>query len=137
MAEGFFGELADQVGYPFNQMPVEAFTSAAGGYGQATLCGSLGVAATCIGAVCDVETSKKVLAELSKWYKQETFPNYQPEGLDLPHTVAESVLCQDSVGKFMEESGFEYGSPERKSRCAGVAGEVTKKMVELLNVELA
>ncbi|MBB6216007.1 hypothetical protein HNQ80_002098 [Anaerosolibacter carboniphilus] len=137
MAEGFFGELAEQVGYPFNQMPIEAFTSAAGGYGQATLCGSLGVAATCIGSVCDVDTSKKILADLSKWYKKETFPNYQPEGLNLPQTVADSVLCEESVGKFMETSGFEYGSPERKSRCAGVAGEVTRKMVELLNEALA
>lgn len=136
MAEGFFGELAEQVGYPFDQIPVEAFTSAAGGYGQATLCGSLGVAATCIGTVCDVDTSKKILAELSKWYKKETFPNYQPENLNLTQTVAGSVLCDDSVGTFMEASGFEYGSPERKSRCAGVAGEVTKKMVELLNEAL-
>ncbi|MDF2890780.1 MAG: hypothetical protein K0R80_1147 [Clostridia bacterium] len=137
MAEGFFGELAEQVGYPFNQIPVEAFTSAAGGYGQATLCGSIGVAATCIGSVCDVETSKKLIAELSKWYKQESFPTYQPEGLNLPQTVADSVLCEKSVGKFMEVSGFEYGSAERKSRCAAVAGEVTKKMVELLNGTLA
>jgi hypothetical protein len=126
-----------QVGYPFNQIPVEAFTSATGGYGQATLCGSLGVAATCIGAVCDVDTSKKLFAELSKWYKKEPFPTYQPEGLKLPQTVADSVLCEVSVGKFMEKSGFEYGSAERKSRCASVAGEVTKKMVELLNAHFA
>ncbi len=136
MAEGFFGELAEQVGYPFNQMPIEAFTNYAGGFGQASLCGSIGTAAACIGAVCDVDTSKKLLAELSKWYKKENFPNYQPEGLNLPHTVAESVLCQDSVGKWMEESGFEYGALERKSRCASVAGETTKKMIELLNAEL-
>lgn len=137
MAEGFFGELAEQVGYPFNQIPIEAFTSAAGGYGQATLCGTIGTAATCIGAVTDVDTSKKLIAELSKWYKKQTFPDYQPEGLNLPQTVADSVLCQDSVGKFMEKSGFEYNSPERKSRCAAVAGEVTKKMVELLNAHFA
>jgi hypothetical protein len=87
--------------------------------------------------VCDAETTKKLLAELSKWYKQEAFPQYQPEGLGLPQTVSESVLCEESVGKFMEKSGFEYGSPERKSRCAGVAAEVTKKVFELLNAELA
>jgi hypothetical protein len=137
VAEGFFGELAEQVGYPFNQMPVEAFTGAAGGYGQATLCGSIGVAATCIGAVCDVDTQKKLISELSKWYKKQPFPNYQPEGLGLPQTVADSVLCEESVGKFMEVSGFEYASAERKSRCASVAGEVTKKMVELLNEHFA
>lgn len=87
--------------------------------------------------MCDADTSKKLLAELSKWYKKESFPNYQPEGLNLPKTVSDSVLCEESVGKFMEVSGFEYGSAERKSRCAAVAAEVAKKVVELLNEQYA
>lgn len=124
------------MGYPFNQIPTEAFISAAGGYGQATLCGTVGVAATFIASVCDKETSSKVLAEFSKWYKNAEFPYYQPENLNLPQTVSDSVLCQDSVGNFMEVSGYEYGSAERKSRCAGVAADVTKKVLELLNAEL-
>jgi hypothetical protein len=122
--------MADEVGYPFNQIPTEAFISYAGGFGQATLCGTVAVGAAAIGSVCDADTSKKLLAELSKWYKQASFPSYQPEGLNLPQTVSDSVLCEESVGKFMEKSGFEYGSPERKTRCAGVAAEVTKKVVE-------
>lgn len=133
VAEGFFGLLADEVGYPFNQIPTEAFTNAGGGYGQATLCGAIGVAAACIGTVCDVDKSKKVVAELSKWYKTHEFPQYQPEGLNLKHTVANSVLCEESVGIFMKETGFAYGDPERKSRCAGVTADVVRKMVELLN----
>lgn len=137
ISEGFFGTLSDEIGYPFNQIPREAFASFAGGFGQATLCGTIGAGAACIGSVCDVETSKKLLDELSKWYKKQSFPNYQPEGLGLPQTVADSVLCEESVGKFMEVSGFEYNSPERKSRCAAVAAEVTKKIFELLNAELA
>ena len=125
------------MGYPFNQIPVQAFTAAAGGYGAATLCGSLGVAATCIGAVTDVDTQKKIVAELFKWYKTAEFPQYQPENLNLSHTVAESILCSDSVGKFMEVQGVAYGDPERKARCAGVTADVTRKMVELLNENLA
>lgn len=137
VAEGFFGTLADQVGYPFNQIPTEIFTSGAGGFGQASLCGCVGVAAACIGSVCDVDTSKKILAELSAWYKTAEFPMYQPENLGLKQTVANSTLCEDSVGKFMEETGIKYGDPERKSRCAGVTADVVRKMVELLNQELA
>lgn len=137
VAEGFFGTLADEVGYPFNQIPPEAFTNAAGGYGQATLCGSLGVAASCIGMVTDVDTQKKIVAELFNWYKDFSFPQYQPENLNLTNTVAESVLCGDSVGKFMEAHGVAYGDPERKSRCAGVTADVSRKMVELLNEALA
>ena len=137
VAEGFFGTLADEVGYPFNQLPPEAFISAASGYGQASLCGCIGVAAACIGTVCDADTSKKILADLSKWYKSAEFPIYQPEGLNLPTTVAESTLCEQSVGNFMEVAGVAYGDPERKSRCAGTTADVTRKMVEMLNEVLA
>ncbi len=137
VSEGFFGTLADEVGYPFNQIPVEAFIPAAGGYGLSTLCGSLGTAATCIGMVTDTDTAKKLIGELFKWYKGHDFPQYQPENLNLTHTVADSVLCADSVGKFMKAEGVKYDDPKRKARCAGVAGEVTAKMVELLNETLA
>lgn len=133
VADGFFGSLADEVGYPFNQIPPEAFISFAGGFGQATLCGSLGVAAACIGTVTDAETQKKLVGELFNWYKKQNFPEYQPENLNLTQTVADSLLCHDSVGKFMKAQGVGYGDPERKARCAGVAAEVTSKMVELLN----
>jgi len=104
---------------------------------MATLCGSLGVAATCIGSVTDVDTQKKLVAELFKWYKGHDFPNYQPENLGLEHTVADSVLCEVSVGKFMEAQGVAYGDPERKARCAGVTAETARKVVELLNETLA
>ncbi len=127
--------MAEKVGYPFDHIPPQAFITAAGGYGQASLCGTVGVAAACIGSVCDADTSKKLLAELSKWYKAAEFPIYQPE-YDLETTVAGSVMCDVSVGEFMEATGFEYGSTERKARCAGTAADVTAKMVEMLNAEL-
>ena len=109
----------------------------AAGYGAASLCGSLGTAAACIGSVCDADTSKKVTADLFAWYKKAEFPEYQPENLGLATTVAESLLCEDSVGNFMTETGYAMGDPERKSRCGGVAAGVTRKMVELLNEVLA
>lgn len=137
VSEGVFGTLADEVGYPFNHIPPQAFVSFAGGFGQATLCGTLAVGATCIGMVTDVDTQKKLVSELLTWYKGHNFPEYQPESLNLTQTVADSYLCIDSVGKFMEASGAEYGSPERKARCAGVASEVAGKVVELLNAHFA
>lgn len=137
VSEGFFGSLADEVGYPINQIPPEAFTSFAGGFGQASLCGTLAVGATCIGMVTDVDTQKELVGELFNWYKGQNFPEYQPENLNLTQTVADSVLCHDSVGKFMEVSGVAYGDPERKSRCAGVAAEVAGKVAELLNAHFA
>jgi len=128
--------MAEEVGYPYDHIPTEAFLNAAGGYGQATLCGAIGTAAAFIGTVCDKDTAKELVAELSKWYKKAEFPIYQPDNLGLPTTVADSVLCGDSVGNFMKTTGYEYGSPERKTRCAGVSGDVAKKVVELLNARL-
>ena len=133
VAEGFFGYLADEVGYPFNQLPPKAFSHAGSGYGQGTLCGALGVAATCIGMVTDVDTSKKLVGELFNWYKGHEFPQYQPENLNLTTTVAETTLCEDSVGNFMEAQGVAYGDHERKARCAGVTADVVRKTIELLN----
>lgn len=93
-AEGFFGTLADDVGYPFDQIPPVAFTHAASGYGVQTLCGALGVAATCIGMVTDPDTSSKVIRELYNWYKDFDFPHYQPEDLNLTQTVADSYYVK-------------------------------------------
>lgn len=136
MAEGFFGVLANEVGYPYNQIPTAAFTNYGAGFQQAALCGSLGVAAACIGTVCEPDVAKKMLGELENWYKEAELPIYQPD-MKLTTTVANSILCNDSVGLFMEKTGYEYGSDERKTLCAGVAADVTKKMVELLNAHFA
>lgn len=133
VAEGFFGYLASEVGYPYNQIPTAAFTHAGSGYGQGALCGAIGVAATCIGMVTDVDTSKKLVKKLFDWYKVAEFPQYQPENLNLKHTVAGSTLCDESVGIFMEAQGVAYGDHERKARCAGVTADVLRKTVELLN----
>ena len=99
------------------------------------MCGTLGTAAACIGSVCDPTTAKKILGELESWYKETSSPVYQPENMDLPQTVANSLLCSDSVGTFLKESGFAAGSPEHLARCAGLTADVTRKMVELLNAE--
>lgn len=96
----------------------------------------MGAAATCIGVVCDKGMQKKLIAELFNWYKDHNFPEYQPENLGLVQTVAKSLLCADSVGKFMEAQGVAYDDPKRKARCAGVTAEVAAKVVELLNENL-
>jgi hypothetical protein len=83
--------------------------------------------------VTDVDTSKKLVRELYNWYKDVELPIYQPEDLDLAHTVAGSTLCEDSVGNFKEVQGCEHGDHERKARCAGVTGDVLRKTIELLN----
>lgn len=110
------------------------FKNHAGGYGLATLCGSLGVAAFIIGQFVPADDAKKMIAELFNWYKGFSFPVYQPDyNGELKTTVADSYLCDDSVGNYMTAENVEYGDKKRKSRCAGLASDVTKKTIELLN----
>lgn len=132
--QGIIGELAELKGYPYNQIPTESMAVAAGGYaGLGTLCGALGGAAVAIGVITDTETGKKIVAELWNWYKEFPFPVYEGNNTELPTTVAESVLCADSVGKFMAVQGCAYTDPERKERCGRLTADVAKKAVELLN----
>jgi hypothetical protein len=134
VSEGFFGTLAEDVGYPFNQIPPEAFIGALGGYSlQNSLCGPLGVAATCIGSVSEAAVQKELISELFQWYKDHPFPQYQPGGMNLATTIAGSVICNDSVELYMRVQGCGYDNDKRKERCAGVAAEVARKTVELLN----
>ena len=132
VAEGFFGTLADEVGYPYNQIPTGMFINASSGYQQSSLCGSIGIAGACIGSVCEGADAKKLIMKLENWYKAAELPIYQPDG-PIATTVAESIQCEVSVGKYMEAEGVEYGDQMRKNRCAGIAADCTRKAVELLN----
>jgi len=83
--------------------------------------------------VQDKDAQKKLVGDTLNWYKEANFPQYQPANLNLKQTVAESTICGDSVGKFMEAQGCKYGDTERKERCAGVTAETVKFVVEELN----
>lgn len=131
-ADAIIGELADQTGYPFNQIPIDMFRNGGSGYGVGTLCGALGAAVAAIGLVCEPDDAHEITQELFKWYKDAELPIYQPD-IELPKTVAGSVNCADSVGNFIKESEYNMGDPERKERCACLTGDVAGKTVELLN----
>ena len=132
MIDGIIGQLGDNAGYPWNQIPVDAFANGAGGYGVASLCGSLAGSATVIGFAIPPEDASKVTSELFKWYTSTQLPIYQPE-VDNKTVASVSVNCEDSVGEFMKVSGYAMGDPERKARCAGVAADCAGKTVELIN----
>lgn len=131
-ADAIIGQLAEVVGYPFNQVPVELYANAAGGYGMGSLCGALGGALGAVALVCAPADAKKISGELLGWYRTNPFPSYQPV-LASVTSVADSVNCIDSCGKYMAATGVEMGSDARKARCAGLVADVVKKTVELLN----
>lgn len=131
---GIVDELAENYGYPYNQINAKMFANGGGGYGRQTLCGSLGGACAVLGLFCESKRSGALRNELYTWYENHEFPGYQPE-IESVYTVSNSIQCSDSVGNWMKASGCEFGSPERIARCAGVSAEVAVKVVELLNIE--
>ncbi len=74
-----------------------------------------------------------MINELMAWYKDTPFPIYQPKGMNLPTTVADSSLCHVSVTKFMQLMDIPRDSPERKERCGGLTADVAKFTVAMLN----
>lgn len=135
---GCFGGIIDLMsevtGYPYKEMvPGRVCSLMAGGYGTGTLCGSLAGALVFVGLVCQPKDANAIRDELFAWYREHSFPEYQPEFKSIT-TVAHSVNCVDSVGTYMAATGLKMADPERKARCAAVTAEVAVKTISLLNV---
>lgn len=134
VAKALLAELGDKVGFPYTAIPAEMFANGKEGYGCGSLCGALGGAVGVIGLCCSPEDSRKVVADLFKWYTTTNLPIYQPEEKSPVQTVSPSVNCVDSVSVYMKAANVEKPDPIRKRRCGGLSGDVARKTVELLNV---
>ena len=136
VASGILDLLAEKYGYPYNQIDGRMFAHGGGGYGRRNLCGSLGGAFAVLNLFTTGGDMSGIRTKIYEWYETSAFPIYQPA--DKPehpvHSVSGSELCKDSVGNWMAASGFEFGTPERGTRCASLSADVGGKLVELLNI---
>lgn len=130
---GILETMAEKYGTPYNLVPGKMFANGAGGYGAATLCGSLGGACALIGLFCEAADARALRDQLYDWYKVTEFPIYQPE-IESITTVANSIQCSDSVGTYMAATGYAMSDPGRLARCAGLSADVAVKTIELLNI---
>lgn len=104
--------LADEYGYPYNQLNARMFADGAGGYGAGTLCGSLGGACAVFGLFCEAKEARELRDQLYAWYKEHAFPTYQPE-MESVTTVSGAIECAVSVGNYMKATGYEMSDPGR------------------------
>jgi len=130
--DAIVGQLADLIGYPHDQVPIQMLASASAGYGAGSMCGSLGGAIAAVGLVIEPADAKAVVKDLFAWYREHPFPGYQPD-IKNPTTVANSIDCLDSCSEFMAAANVKMGDDARKARCASVTGETAAKAVELIN----
>lgn len=143
---GLVGSIIDAlalvVGEPYRTFPVEMMKYGAGGVGGCgSLCGTLNGGAAMIGLlVADSKRRNNLITELFAWYESSELPVFRPQNAakdeEMPKTVAGSVLCHISVGRWCKESGSDVMSPEMHERCSRLTADVTAKTVELLNRNL-
>ena len=134
--------MAQAQGEPYRSFPVHMMRYGAGGVGLwGSLCGALNGGAAVIGLFEQTkERRENLIAQLFSWYEVAELPTYRPEksktSAPIPKSVAGSVLCHVSAGKWCKASGSEIGSPEMNERCRRLTAEVAAKTVELLNANL-
>ncbi len=149
------GQLQEQIGYPYTEIPLDMMRWGAGGVaGFGTFCGTLNGAAAAFGLVCDNTNAKSLISALMSWYAETPLPSdqsnlYAQNGefqqmldqigktiktpIALPQSVARGNMCHLSVTNWCLASGYASGSSERSERCARLAGDVSAKAIELLN----
>jgi hypothetical protein len=140
-----FSQLREKVGEPYTSFPVDAFIFLEGGMvGWGTICGSNAganiVSNMIIGpriAGPECENGAAIGSDILQWYSETALPLYTPKEPKVKtaiiQTTSNSPLCHVSVGKWMKESGFAIGSPERRDRCARVTASVAYRLVQDLN----
>ncbi|MBI5301437.1 MAG: C-GCAxxG-C-C family protein [Chloroflexi bacterium] len=136
--------LRETVGFPYTQIPTELLYYGKGGVvALGSFCGALNGASAAITLVTYAYGG--LVKELSDWYTKFAFPSEQSNqyakdrafqvGSDkvLVTSVANSLLCKDSIANWCKESGFSSGSSERNERCYRLTGDVAAQAVTLLN----
>lgn len=122
--DAIIGQLADLVGYPFNQVPAKMYANGATRLWHCVPVRLPGRLRRRHRPAVRAADAKTILADLCAWYREHEFPAYDPDNHAPTKTVANSVNCADSVTKFMSENGItEMSDPVRLARCAAVTGE--------------
>ena len=113
------GAMSQQVGEPYASFPLHMMKYGEGGVGLwGSLCGALNGGAAAIGLfVSDKPQREQLIAQLFAWYESTEFPTYRPaeptQAPDTPTSVAESVLCHVSVGKWCHRGRQESAATPR------------------------
>ncbi len=128
-------QLAEDVGYPYNEIPTQMMEWGYGGVASyATFCGALNGTCAAIGAICDNNNANAIISDLINWYSETALPtNIIAPTDDIPQSIASGNLCHMSVSRWCKVSGFASGSSERSERCARLSGDVVARAVEMLN----
>lgn len=133
------GQLAERYGEPYRSFPCGMMTYGAGGVASwGSLCGALNGAAAVIGLFASTkELQAKLTSQVFRWYEQTELPVHIPAqpklDMEMPASVAYSVLCHPSVSAWSKASGYPVAGREHMERCARLTADTAKQTVIILN----
>jgi Putative redox-active protein (C_GCAxxG_C_C) len=134
------GQLAEQHGEPYRNFPMDLMRYGAGGLpGQGSLCGGVNGAAAVLALFAKTSEDRgQMTRELCRWYQEARLPLYvpkagQPAAEAQPTSIAQSLLCKDSIASWAKATGRPPESAERGERCRRLTADVARKTVQLLN----
>jgi hypothetical protein len=139
---GILMPLATKYGRPYRDFPFKMMEYGAGGIsGSGNLCGGLNGCAAAIGLFHDGAIRAKLTKQLFQWYSATELPLYEPTkpvltNMPILRSAAQSLLCPASITAWRQKSGSKFDSPERQERCARLTADVSRKTVELLNLQI-
>lgn len=133
--------LVETVGAPWDSIPLDMFKYGGGGISTwGTTCGAIHASAYVIQA-CAGANVTNVINSLYQWYCNFAFPTRDHDSYAVytrqKTTVSNSPLCHASASNWSYTAKKTINSPERKDRCAKLAGDVAGKTAELLNALFA
>ncbi|WP_025820750.1 C-GCAxxG-C-C family (seleno)protein [Shewanella marina] len=116
----------------------------AGVMGQGTLCGNLNAAAMVVNFLDDIgKQNSAVVQAIYRYYETQELPrsdaafiaaigSTDEKTLEVgKSSVANSVLCHPSISNWSKASGKPFSA--KKERCYRLSGDITYRLVELLN----
>lgn len=141
--KGIVWQLAERYGEPYRSFPCGMMTYGAGGVASwGSLCGALNGAAAVIGLFASRKEQQASLAnQVFLWYEQTELPVHIPAqpklDMEMPASVAHSVLCHPSVGAWSKASGYPVAGKEHMERCARLTADTARQTVIVLNEGLS
>ena len=136
------GQLAERYGEPYRSFPCGMMTYGAGGVaGWGSLCGALNGAAAVIGLFASRKEQASLVNQVFLWYEQTELPIHVPAqpklDMEMPASVAHSVLCHPSVGAWSKASRYPVAGKEHMERCARLTADTARQTVIVLNESLS
>jgi hypothetical protein len=140
----FLQILSENIGYPFNTLPLDMFRYGGGGVaGWGTICGSLNGGSQFLNLVGSPKNYQVLINDLLDWYSNNSFPSKDHDSYarfqNQAQSVSKSPICHVSVTVWVntarekDNPNIRSLSPERADRCAKVTGDVAGHIAQVIN----